>query len=110
MKLPTSEQIPLWNKLPSWARSKYFLLLLAYGIYMFFLDSNDVRTQIERRMELSKLEKQVEYYKEQLAQVKEERELLFSDPRSMEKFARENYLMKRDDETVFVVVEEEEKN
>jgi cell division protein FtsB len=109
MKLPTSDQIPLWNQLPAWVRNKYFLVLLSYGIYMFFFDSNDIRSQIQLRMELSKLENQVDYYKEQLAQVKEERTLLFSDPRSMEKFARENYLMKKDDETVFVIVEEEEK-
>jgi len=43
---------------------------------------------------------------ESLDQVRKEREQLFSDMKSMEKFAREQYLMKKDDETLFVIVEE----
>ena len=39
----------------------------------------------------------------QIDSLKEDKKLLFEDPKSQEKFAREKYLMKRDNEDLFIV-------
>jgi cell division protein DivIC len=106
MKLPKISQIPVLKSLPSWLFNKYLIVLLVYGTYMILFDSNHFRSQFRQAGVLRNLEKQRDYYARQLDEVKKERAQLFSDPESVEQFARENYFMKKDDETVYVFVEE----
>lgn len=80
--------------------------MVIYLGYMLLFDSNNYIQQWERSKELSALEEQHAHYSQQLEAVKVEREQLFSDTASMETFARENYYMKRDSETVYIFVEE----
>ena len=58
-------------------------------------------------MELSKLEEEKSFYQEELKVIQADLEELESNPESLEKFAREKYLMKKDNEELFVIVEEE---
>ena len=50
------------------------------------------------------------YYQQQIETARKEYNELFSNDRNLEKFAREKYLMKRDDEEVFVIVNEKKSN
>lgn len=86
--------------------NKYLVVLVAYISYMFFFDSNDFRSQIKLWSEVNSLKKEKKLLQKNLKEVSEERQQLFSDKKSLERFARERYLMKREDETVFVIVEE----
>jgi cell division protein FtsB len=106
MKVPKISQIPVLKSLPSWLFNKYLIVLLVYVTYMILFDSNHFRSQFRQAGILRNLEKQRDYYARQLDDVKKERAQLFSDPESVEQFARENYFMKKDDETVYVFVEE----
>lgn len=76
---------------------------------MFFLDKNDFLTQMERRKELQDLQKSKEYYTTQIAAERKELEALKNDPAALEKYAREKYLMKRDNEDLFVIPEKHDK-
>jgi cell division protein DivIC len=100
------EQWPVIRNLPGFLRNKYVLVLLGYLVYMIFFDSNDFRSQWKLYRQKSKLEREETYYKKQIKEVKKEQSLLFSDMAQLEKFAREHYLMKRDSEDIFVIVEE----
>jgi len=53
-----------------------------------------------------KLEQSKKYYQQQIAATKEELEQLKSNPALMEKYAREKYLMKRDNEDLFLIRED----
>lgn len=86
--------------------NKYLVVLIAYISYMFFFDSNDFRSQMKLWSEVHSLKKEKKLLQKNLKEVSEERQQLFSDKKSLERFARERYLMKREDETVFVIVEE----
>lgn len=86
--------------------NKYLVVLVAYITYMFFFDSNDFRSQMKLWSEVNSLKKEKKLLQKSLKEVSEERQQLFSDKKSLERFARERYLMKREDETVFVIVEE----
>ncbi len=94
-------------KLPRFTRNFYFLFGASFLIWMLFIDTNDVFTQIKLRNKLRNLEDEKEYYLEKIDEVRAEREELLSNDELLEKFAREKYLMKKESEDLFIVVEEE---
>jgi cell division protein FtsB len=73
---------------------------------MSFFDSNDLFTQYKLSSKINNLESQREYYIERIEEVKKDREELLSNPELLEKFARENYLMKKPTEDIYILVEE----
>lgn len=87
-------------------KNKFFLVTLAFLVWMIFFDRNDLFSQYEYRKQVSKLEKERDFYKKETDQVNKELDELTSDPQQLEKFAREKYLMKKDNEDVFVIVHE----
>ena len=59
-------------------------------------------------MELNKLEEEREFYQGEIKQIRADLKELKTNPKTLEKFAREKYLMKKDEEEIFVIVEGEE--
>lgn len=90
-------------------KNKYFIASLAFVIWMLFFDRNDVISQYDYRTQVKKLEQEKEFYTKEIATVEKDLEELTTDKSKLEKFARERYLMKRDNEDVFVIVKEEVK-
>ncbi len=85
-------------------RNKYFLTLLIFSIWLLIFDQNNWLAQWQYKSELNKLTKEKEYYKAQIAKTKKELEELTTNPKSLEKFAREKYLMKKENEDIFLFV------
>ena len=87
-------------------RNKFFLVTLAFVVWMIFFDKNDLFSQYEYRTQVNKLKKERDFYKAQTDQVTKELNELTSNRQQLEKFAREKYLMKKDNEDVYLVVPE----
>lgn len=91
---------------------KFRFYVLSTGVlivWLTFFDRSNLIKQTEMSMNLSDLEKEEEFYKNELKTVmKEEKEVLGSEA-SIEKYAREKYFLKKGGETVFVIVDEEDK-
>jgi cell division protein FtsB len=85
-------------------KNKFFLVTLAFMVWMIFFDRNDLFSQYEYHKQVNKLEAERDFYKTQTDQVNKELDELTSNPQQLEKFAREKYLMKKDNEDVFVIV------
>ncbi len=102
------------GRLPSWLKSKYFIAFGVFAAIMLFFDKNDVFTKADRDRQLRELEKSKQYYTDRIASERKELEELKSNPGTVEKYAREKYLMKRDNEDLFIIPEptdkEENKN
>lgn len=81
----------------------YLLALAGFVCWMLFFDEKDIFTQQKRKQELDKLEGKINYYREQIEATRKQVEALDRDPAMLEKFAREKYFMKRDNEDVYVV-------
>jgi len=97
------------NRLFSLLQNKYFLATAVFVTWMLFFDRNDLMSQYEYRSEVNKLEEEKEFYIRETAQVKKDLEELTTDKKQLEKFAREKYLMKKDNEDVFVIIPEKTK-
>ena len=93
----------LFSYIPSFLRNKYFIAASAFVTWMLFFDEKDVFTQRDRRGELDEMKQSKEYFIREIAREQKALEELKSDPAAIEKYARENYLMKRDNEDLFLI-------
>ncbi|MCO5232466.1 MAG: septum formation initiator family protein [Chitinophagales bacterium] len=96
----------IYQKLQRILPNKYLVIITCYLLYMIFLDSNNYRSQFHLWKEVQNLKKEKLSLEASLEEVKSKKEQLFSDRKKLEKFAREKYIMKKDDETLFVVVDQ----
>lgn len=91
------------RNIPGWLRNKYLLTSLFFLTWMVFFDHNDLFLQIRRSRELSALNDGIDFYRAQIDSTRQTLEGIRNDPSRLEKIARERYLMKRDEEQVFVI-------
>jgi cell division protein FtsB len=94
------------KRVVSFFKSKYVLTIVGLTVWVVFFDKNDWVTQRELRQEVKKLEEERNYFASAIASDLKEIKELGSNPKTLEKFAREKYLMKRDNEDIFKIVEE----
>ena len=90
------------NKVFRVLSNKYFIILLLFLIWMVFFDENSFLNHWELDKEIDNLEKSNEYYKDQIEQDKKVIDNL-KDPDSLEKYAREEYKMKKENEEIFLI-------
>ncbi len=83
--------------------SKYLISGIIFVVWMLFFDRNDIPLQLKRIRELNKLEQSEKSMVLQIANTKQELKLLQTKPETLEKYAREKYLMKRDNEDLFLI-------
>jgi cell division protein DivIC len=95
----------LFSHIPAWLRNKYLISIGIFAVLMLFFDRNDVFTQRERKKQLEDLQLSKQYYSDRISAERKELQQLKSNPATLEKFAREKYLMKKDDEDLFIVPE-----
>lgn len=88
--------------------TKYRFVLLIFIIWMTFFDENNIISQIQAEMKLSDLQSDREFYMNEIAQSEDELKTIRNDKELLEKFAREKYLMKRENEDIFVFTEKTE--
>ncbi|MHA7131190.1 FtsB family cell division protein [Algoriphagus namhaensis] len=85
-------------------KNNYVLGTLFFLFWMIFIDSNNLVNQFQLSQKLNQLKDQKEYYQERKEIITQERQELMSNPELLEKFAREQYLMKKESEDIYVIV------
>ena len=94
------------DKITSFLKNKYAVALTAFFIWILFFDSNNIISQFRLVFNLNDLHKQKAFYLDEIEKDSTALYILKHDTASLEKFAREKYLMKRDNEDIFLIVEE----
>lgn len=89
--------------------TKYALALLLFSVWMFFLDSYSILEHRKINAEIDKLEANKNYYIEEIKKDKKSIES-YKSLDQIEKFAREKYYMKKENEDIFIIDVEEEEN
>lgn len=80
----------------------YVLVLTAFVIWMVFIDQNSLLIHLELRREIKKLEKQQQFLQDEIEKDKVIIDRL-SDPKELEKFARERYYLKKKNEEIYLI-------
>ena len=83
----------------------FIIIGVVFVIWMYFFDDNSLRIHRELNDEIQRLEASVKYYESEIAKDKKIIELYQSDD-SLEKFAREKYGLKKENEDVYIIQEE----
>jgi len=86
--------------------SKYLIALVAFAVWIVFFDDNNLRQHQQNLKELAMLREQVDHYKQKIEADKRKLYELQTNDANLEKFAREQFFMKRADEDTYVIVEE----
>jgi cell division protein DivIC len=94
----------IFSKVPAVFKTRYALAIGVFLVWMLFFDNFNVIRRAGLQAELIKARKQRNYYKEEMVRIRAEMEELFTNDASLEKFARERYLMKRPDEDIFIIL------
>ncbi len=96
----------MFKKLPPAFRNFYFVCGAVFLVWMTFLDSNDLITRFKMSSKLGDLEDEKEYYTQKIVEVEKDRNELMTNKELLEKFAREKYLMRKESEDIYVIVED----
>lgn len=93
----------LWDRIPPILKNKFVLTALAFLTYLMFFDSVDIPSQVKLKRHLRQLNQQTEYLDKMIEKDRLEYDATLSDTEKLEKYAREEYMMKRDDEDLFII-------
>ena len=86
-------------------KNKFVLASLFFIVWLVFFDQNNLIDRFASLSRYRSMEKQKEYYIEKIETDSRKLKELRTDRENLEKFAREQYYMKRDNEDIFIVVE-----
>ena len=87
-------------------KNKYVIAIIAFLVWMLFFDRNNFINQVRLVNTLNDLNDQKEFFQREIRKDSAELHRLKTDTTSLEKFAREKYLMKKESEDLYVIVEE----
>jgi cell division protein DivIC len=92
------------DKIPPLFRNKYILTIIIFILWVTLLDSNNLITRYKEMSELHKLKIDREYYIKRIEEDKQKLHELKTDNHNLEKFAREQYHMKKPDEDLYIIL------
>lgn len=87
-------------------KNKYFITILVFTVWMTAIDKNNIISQFKLSNELHDLQHKKEYYLKEIEKDKQAIYELNTNINTLEKFAREKYLLKRENEDIFIIVKE----
>jgi cell division protein FtsB len=85
-------------------KNKYLLALVIFMVWLVFFDNNNLIVRKRLLKEQRQLKGDCNYYRQRIVEDSTRLSELLKDAESLEKFAREQYLMKKDNEDIFVIV------
>ena len=94
------------QKIRDLLKNFYFLFFLCFVLWMTIIDSNGFINRYRLSDKLSELNSQKEFYVKEIDKVSLDKERFESDQELLEKYAREEYLMKKESEDIFYVIKE----
>ncbi len=98
----------IWHTIFKIIWNKYFLSFLGFAVWITFFDQNNLIDRYNTRRHLNQLKQDTAYYHRQIEKEQKLIEELQKSPAGLEKYAREQYRMKRADEDVFVILKKSE--
>lgn len=87
------------------ARNKYFLVFFLFLVWMAFFDPRDWGLIWSRKQKLKELQQSEAHLNRQIAETRKELNSLKNGAGTIEKYAREKYLMKKDNEDLYIIKE-----
>ncbi len=91
------------RKIFSLLKNKYILSLIVFSLWLLFFDQNNLVARFNEIRRIRQFEADKNYFKERIRTDSTRLNELKTDRENLEKFAREQYLMKRENEEIFII-------
>lgn len=93
----------VWKRILPFLKNKYILSLIIFFIWILVFDQNNLIDRYINYREIRQLEKDNQYFRDRIKKDSVRMNELKTDNENLEKFAREQYLMKRENEDIFII-------
>ena len=93
----------IYLKLKPVLGNKYALVLILFGTWMVFFEENDLLSRFKYDQKIRKLNNEIAYYEKEIVESSRKMLELQASSETLEKFAREEYLMKKANEDIFII-------
>jgi cell division protein DivIC len=97
-------RLKILNKVPPFFRNKYILTIIIFFLWLLLFDANSLLDKFRAMKDVKQLKIDKEYYENRIENDKRKLNELKTDNDNLEKFAREQYHMKRPDEDLYIIV------
>ena len=87
--------------------NRYVYAILIFLVVILFIDKDNLFEQRRLKKTLNDQKQQIEFYKHEISEERQLLDNLQNDTATMERVARENYLMKRDKEVIYLIETQE---
>ncbi len=95
----------LWQTIRPLFKNKYFITAFGFLIWISFFDQNNLVERYSITRKINQLEREKVKLTNEIEQNKRKMQELRGNREKLEKFGREEYLMKKKDEVVFVIID-----
>lgn len=86
-------------------RNKYIVTITVFLVWIIFLSKYNLVERVQMINNIKEMERDIEYYQEQIARDSVRLKELTTNKENLEKYAREQYYMKKKNEDIFVIVD-----
>ena len=83
--------------------NKFLITGILFAVWMIYFDQNNWSSQEKRKKQLWDVEQNIAYLNSEITRMEQEHNEMIHNPEKLEKFAREQYKMKRDNEDLYIV-------
>ncbi len=94
----------IWKFILTIIRNKYLVVIISFIVWVCFFDTYNLIDRYKNLQKLNELKKEASFFDAEIKIYKSQYEELFSSKEDVEKFAREQYQMKEDDEDLFIII------
>ncbi len=92
------------------SHNRYWFVIIIGGLLVGVLDENSFLTRAQYALQIKDLREQIAKYESQYERDEQKLNEIRRNPKAITKIARENYMMKADDEDIFVLSDDETNN
>ncbi|MDR0506744.1 MAG: septum formation initiator family protein [Dysgonamonadaceae bacterium] len=85
--------------------NKYWITVIIFAVLTFFVGDSTILRRISYNQQIKSLESEIEYYAKEKEKNLEKLNAIKSSEESLEKYAREQYLMTKPNEELFIITE-----
>ena len=93
----------LIDKIPNYLKNKYLIAVVLFIVWITFFDNFNIIKQSKIKKNIKQLEVNKKFYIQEITKDSAEYYDLLNDAEKREKFAREKFLMKKEDEDVYII-------
>jgi len=93
----------LIDKIPNYLKNKYLIAVVLFIVWIIFFDNFNIIKQSKIKKNIKQLEENKKFYIEEITKDSSKYYDLLNDAEKREKFAREKFLMKKEDEDVYII-------